>query len=84
MAEWDGRSTAVCRNSWPSCGPVSTVPDPTTGWNGRHRLKGWDWLTITRPKPMLESVDVLGACDYALGRLEDLILRAFGCPLGRA
>ncbi len=35
-----------------------------------------NWVTITRPKPMLESVDVLSACDYALGKLEELILRA--------
>ncbi|RSN60687.1 TIGR02391 family protein [Amycolatopsis sp. WAC 04182] len=35
-----------------------------------------NWVTITRPKPLLESVDVLSACDYALGRIEDLILRA--------
>jgi hypothetical protein len=34
------------------------------------------WQTITRPKPLLEAVDVLGACDQALGRLDGLILQA--------
>lgn len=35
-----------------------------------------NWQTITRPKPLLEAVDVLGACDQALGRLEGLMLQA--------
>lgn len=34
------------------------------------------WQTITRPKPLLEAPDVLGACDQALGRLDGLILQA--------
>ncbi|WP_203708618.1 TIGR02391 family protein [Asanoa iriomotensis] len=34
------------------------------------------WQTITRPKPLLEVVDVLGACDQALGGLDGLILQA--------
>lgn len=34
------------------------------------------WQTITRPKPLLEASDVLGACDQALGRLDGLILQA--------
>ena len=34
------------------------------------------WLTITRPKPILEASDVLDACDQALGRLDGLILQA--------
>ncbi len=35
-----------------------------------------DWVTITRPKSRMVSVDVLDACDSALGHLDDLILRA--------
>jgi hypothetical protein len=34
------------------------------------------WQTIMRPKPLLEPVDILGACDQALGRLDGLILQA--------
>ncbi|PWR13290.1 TIGR02391 family protein [Micromonospora sicca] len=35
-----------------------------------------NWETITRPKPLLEAADVLGMCDYALGRLDGLIMQA--------
>ncbi|WNV87530.1 TIGR02391 family protein [Umezawaea sp. Da 62-37] len=35
-----------------------------------------DWVTITRPKSRLVKTDVLDACDYALGHLDDLIRRA--------
>lgn len=35
-----------------------------------------NWQTITRPKPLLEAADILGACDYALGRLDGLIMQA--------
>jgi hypothetical protein len=35
-----------------------------------------NWQTITRPKPLLEADDVLGACDQAIGRLDGMILRA--------
>jgi hypothetical protein len=35
-----------------------------------------NWQTITRPKPLLEASDVLGACDQALGRLDGLVLQA--------
>lgn len=34
------------------------------------------WQSMTRPKPLLESVDVLGSVDQMLGRLEALILKA--------
>jgi hypothetical protein len=35
-----------------------------------------NWQTITRPKPLLEPADILGACDEAQGRLDGLILQA--------
>jgi hypothetical protein len=35
-----------------------------------------NWETITRPKPLLDASDVLGACDQALGRLDGLIMQA--------
>jgi hypothetical protein len=34
------------------------------------------WETITKPKPVLEAADVLGACNQALGRLDAMIHRA--------
>lgn len=34
------------------------------------------WQTITRPKPLLEPEDVLGAADQIVGRLEAMILKA--------
>lgn len=34
------------------------------------------WQTITRPKPLLEPEDVLGATDQIIGRLEAMLLRA--------
>ena len=35
-----------------------------------------NWLTVSRPKPLLEPVDVLNAADYAVARLEGLALEA--------
>jgi hypothetical protein len=34
------------------------------------------WLTVTKPKPVLEASDVLDACDQAIGRLEGKALKA--------
>lgn len=34
------------------------------------------WSTMTKPKPLLEADDVLGACDQMIGRLDGLILKA--------
>lgn len=39
--------------------------DPIAGWN-----------TITRPKPLLEPIDIISACDQMIGRLGDLIRQA--------
>ncbi|MEV4709671.1 TIGR02391 family protein [Actinoplanes sp. NPDC049316] len=35
-----------------------------------------NWLTVSRPKPLLEPVDILNAADYAIARLEGLALEA--------
>jgi Protein of unknown function (Hypoth_ymh) len=34
------------------------------------------WSTMTKPKPLLESDDVLSACDQMIGRLDALVLKA--------
>lgn len=34
------------------------------------------WSTMTKPKPLLESDDVLTACDQMIGRLDALIVKA--------
>lgn len=56
----------------PGC-PPSTSRSRTCGPRSSHTAT--NWVTITRPKALLESVDILSASDYALGHIEHLILR---------
>ncbi|ROO63039.1 uncharacterized protein Ymh [Micromonospora sp. Llam0] len=54
--------------------PLTHVTVTVQGFGAVDPISAWQ--TITRPKPLLEAVDVLDACDQALGRLEGLVLQA--------